>query len=379
MKYILSGGGTGGHIYPALAIGEEIKKQDKEAKILYVGKKNSLEEELAKKYGFDFQGIDVSGLPRKKINKDTVITFFNLMKGLKECTKILDNFKPDIVIGTGGYVCAPIVFKAQQKKIKTAIQEQNAYPGKTNKILAKKADYVFINFMEAKKYLNNDNIIFTGNPIREVFSHLDRQKSRDALKIKKDEKFVFSFGGSGGQESTNDAILEILNKKEKLPFKLTHVTGRDHYDYFMGKLGEVPENVEILDYTHKVYDYLSSADLVIASSSAMTLAEISAIGIASILIPKAYTAGNHQYYNAMSYSNMGASSVIEEENLNGDTLLDGIEKILNKDEDRKLMADNSKKLASPDAVSKIVEILLKWFYEKDGKEKKKKEKKRKKK
>lgn len=359
MKYILSGGGTGGHIYPALAIGEEIKKQDKEAKILYVGKKDSLEEELAKKYGFDFQGIDISGLPRKKINKDTVITFFNLMKGLKECTKILDNFKPDIVIGTGGYVCAPIVFKAQQKKIKTAIQEQNAYPGKTNKVLAKKADYVFINFMEAKKYLNNDNIIFTGNPIREVFSHLDRQKSRDALNIKIDEKFVFSFGGSGGQESTNDAILEILNKNEKLPFKLTHVTGRDHYDYFMGKLGEVPENVEILDYTHKVYDYLSSADLVIASSSAMTLAEISAIGIASILIPKAYTAGNHQYYNAMSYSNMGASSVIEEENLNGDTLLDGIEKILNKDEDRKLMADNSKKLASPDAVSKIVEILLK--------------------
>lgn len=373
MKYILSGGGTGGHIYPALAIGEEIKKQDKEAKILYVGKKDSLEEELAKKYGFDFQGIDISGLPRKKINKDTVITFFNLMKGLKECTKILDNFKPDIVIGTGGYVCAPIVFKAQQKKIKTAIQEQNAYPGKTNKVLAKKADYVFINFMEAKKYLNNDNIIFTGNPIREVFSHLDRQKSRDALNIKIDEKFVFSFGGSGGQESTNDAILEILNKNEKLPFKLTHVTGRDHYDYFMGKLGEVPENVEILDYTHKVYDYLSSADLVIASSSAMTLAEISAIGIASILIPKAYTAGNHQYYNAMSYSNMGASSVIEEENLNGDTLLDGIEKILNKDEDRKLMADNSKKLASPDAVSKIVEILLKWFYEKDGKEKKKTE------
>lgn len=373
MKYILSGGGTGGHIYPALAIGEEIKKQDKEAKILYVGKKDSLEEELAKKYGFDFQGIDISGLPRKKINKDTVITFFNLMKGLKECTKILDNFKPDIVIGTGGYVCAPIVFKAQQKRIKTAIQEQNAYPGKTNKVLAKKADYVFINFMEAKKYLNNDNIIFTGNPIREVFSHLDRQKSRDALNIKIDEKFVFSFGGSGGQESTNDAILEILNKKEKLPFKLTHVTGRDHYDYFMGKLGEVPENVEILDYTHKVYDYLSSADLVIASSSAMTLAEISAIGIASILIPKAYTAGNHQYYNAMSYSNMGASSVIEEENLNGDSLLKEIEKILNKDEDRKLMADNSKKLASPDAVSKIVEILLKWFYEKDGKEKKKTE------
>ena len=373
MKYILSGGGTGGHIYPALAIGEEIKKQDKEAKILYVGKRNSLEEELAKKYNFEFQGIDISGLPRKKLNKDTVITFYNLMKGLRQCTKILNEFKPDIVIGTGGYVCAPIVFKAQQKNIKTAIQEQNAYPGKTNKILAKKADYVFINFMEAKKYLNNENVIFTGNPIREVFSHLDRKKSREALKIKDNEKFVFSFGGSGGQESTNDAILEILKKKEKLPFKLTHVTGREHYDYFMEKLKEVPENVEILDYTHRVYDYLSSADLVIASSSAMTLAEISAIGIASVLIPKAYTAGNHQYYNAMSYSNMGASAVIEEKNLNGESLLREINKILDNEEERKLMADNSKKLASPDAVSKIVDIILKWFYEKIGKEKKKTE------
>lgn len=373
MRYILSGGGTGGHIYPALAIGEEIKKQDKEADILYVGKKDSLEEELANKYNFEFKGIDISGLPRKKLNKDTVITFFNLMKGLRECNKIINDFKPDIVIGTGGYVCAPIVFKAQQKKIKTAVQEQNAYPGKTNKILAKKADYVFINFMEAKKYLDNENIIFTGNPIRDVFSHIDRKKSRDKLNIKDNEKFVFSFGGSGGQESTNDAILEILNNKNDLPFKLTHVTGRDHFDYFMGKAENIPDNVEILDYTHKVYDYLSSADLVIASSSAMTLAEISALGIASILIPKAYTAGNHQYYNAMSYSNMGASAVIEEKDLNGETLLKEIEKILDNDDERNKMADNSKKLASPDAVSKIVDIILKWFYEKDGKEKKKTE------
>ena len=156
--------------------------------------------------------------------------------------------------------------------------------------------------MEAKKYLDNENIIFTGNPVRDIFSHVDREESRKLLNINTKEKFVFSFGGSGGQESTNDAIIEILNKNEKLPFRLTHVTGREHYEYFMRKVEKVPENVEILDYTHKVYDYLSSADLVIASSSAMTLAEISAIGIASLLIPKAYTAGNHQYFNAKSYS-----------------------------------------------------------------------------
>ncbi len=359
MRYILSGGGTGGHIYPALAIGEEIKKQDKTAKILYVGKGNSLEEELANKYGYEFRGIDISGLPRKKLNKETIVTMFNLLKGLNQAGKILKEFKPNIVIGTGGYVCAPIVYKAQQYNIKTVVQEQNAYPGKTNRILSRKADFVFINFKEAEKYLKNDNIVYVGNPIREDFTHIDREKSREKLGILKDEKFVFSFGGSGGQESTNDAVIEILNNCDSLPFKLVHITGREHYEYFMKKIKKLPKNVEIYDYTHQVSDYLASADLVIASSSAMTLAEISAVGIATILIPKAYTAGNHQFYNAKSYFNMGASEIIEEKDLNGDILYEHIKKLLQNDEDRIKMAENSKKLASPGAVSEIVKIMLK--------------------
>lgn len=359
MKYILSGGGTGGHIYPALAIGEEIKKKDKTAKILYVGKKDSLEEELAEKYGFEFKGIDISGLPRKKLNKDTVITIFNLLKGLNQSGKILKEFKPHIVIGTGGYVCAPIVFKAQQYNIKTVVQEQNAYPGKTNRILAKKADMVFINFKEAEKYLDNQNIIYTGNPIRDDFSHIDREKSRRELGILDDEKFVFSFGGSGGQESTNDAMIEILNKYEKLPFKLVHITGREHYEDFMKRIVKLPSNVEIYDYTHKVSDYLASSDLVIASSSAMTLAEISAVGLASILIPKAYTAGNHQYFNAKSYSDMGASEVIEEKDLNSEKLYNNILDILEDKNKLQKMKENSRKLASPGAVSQIVDNMIK--------------------
>jgi UDP-N-acetylglucosamine--N-acetylmuramyl-(pentapeptide) pyrophosphoryl-undecaprenol N-acetylglucosamine transferase len=359
LRYILSGGGTGGHIYPALAIGEEIKKQDETAKILYVGKKGSLEEELATKYGFEFQGIDISGLPRKKLNKETIVTMFDLFKGLNQAGKILKKFKPNIVIGTGGYVCAPIVYKAQQYNIKTVVQEQNAYPGKTNRILARKADLVFINFKEAEEYLNNKNIIYVGNPIRDDFTHIDREKSRRKLGISESEKFVFSFGGSGGQESTNDAMIEILNKYDELPFKLVHVTGREHYDYFMEKVEKLPKGVEVFDYTHHVSDYLSSADLVIASSSAMTLAEISAVGLCTILIPKAYTAGNHQYYNAMSYYNMGASEVIEEKDLDGEILYSHINDLLEDDDRRNTMAKNSKKLASPGAVSEIVDIMTK--------------------
>ncbi|WP_308533873.1 undecaprenyldiphospho-muramoylpentapeptide beta-N-acetylglucosaminyltransferase [uncultured Peptoniphilus sp.] len=356
MKYILSGGGTGGHIYPALAICHELEKEDKDAEILYVGKKDSLEEELVKKEGFAFKSIHISGLPRKKINKDTVITMFNLLRGLNECEKIIKEFKPDVVIGTGGYVCAPIVMKAQQKGIKTVIQEQNAFPGKTNRFLSRKADLIFLNFREAQKYFNNEHIIFTGNPVREDFSYIDRNKARNKLKLK-EEKLVFSFGGSGGQESTNDVLKEILKDQKDLDFKLVHVTGKEHYKNFIADL-DIPKNVEILDYTYEVPTYLMASDLVIASSSAMTLAEISAVGLASILIPKAYTAGNHQVFNANSYENMGASSVITEDILNGQRLLEEIQKILKDHKLREEMAENSKKLGNPKAVKEIVKEIL---------------------
>lgn len=358
MKYIISGGGTGGHIYPALAIIDEIKRQDKDSKILYVGKKDSLEEELARKNNIDFEPIHISGLPRKKINKDTVITMFNLLKGLSESTKIINKFKPDVVIGTGGYVCAPIVFKAQQKNIKTVIQEQNAYPGKTNKILAKKADKIFLNFQEAKKYFTNENLYFTGNPIRSDFENIDRKSAREKLNIKEDEKLVFSFGGSGGQESTNEAIKEIIKSKEKINFKLIHITGREHYKKFIEDL-EIPENIEIYNYTFDVPNYLFASDLVIASSSAMTLAEISAVGLASILIPKSYTAGNHQVFNANSYSEKNAAKVILESELNKDTLLKGINEILLDDKLRSEMALNTKKMGNINAVKDIVAEILK--------------------
>lgn len=356
MKYILSGGGTGGHIYPALAIASEIQKRDKSNKILYVGKSGGLEEELAQKAGFEFKGIHVEGLPRKKLNMDTLKTGFALLKGLRDCEKIIKEFKPDVVIGTGGYVCAPIVLKAQQKGIKTVIQEQNAFPGKTNKFLSKKASLLALNFKEAKKYMECSNIILTGNPVREAFQEETREKARKELNISDSQKFVLSFGGSGGQESTNDAMLDIL--KKNFDFKLVHITGKPHYDDFVSKMTK-NENAEILNYSNEIPKYMLASDLVIASSSAMTLAEISQVGRASILIPKAYTAGNHQYYNAMSYQENGAAVVISEDELNGEQLLNMIISLLSDEEKTKKMAENSKKLANPDAVKILVDEIEK--------------------
>lgn len=361
MKVIISGGGTGGHIYPALAIIEELKKRDKDTKFLYVGTEKGLEAEIVPERGIPFESITVKGLPRKKLNIDTVKTAMSLYKGLRQAEKIISKFKPDVVIGTGGYVCAPIVMKAQRKHIKTVISEQNAFPGTTNKLLAKKADLVAINFDEAKKYFTNDNIIFTGNPIRSDFKTIDKEEAFKRLGIEKGSKIVLSFGGSGGQESTNEAIIEIIKSRTSLPFRLIHITGKSHYENFMNEIFgiEIPENIKILNYSHEIPDLLKVSDLVVASSSAMTLAEISAVGLPSILIPKSYTAGNHQVMNAKSYENGGASIVIREDELSGEHLLNTILKILKDEKLMENMGNKSKEMASVDAVSTLVDEILK--------------------
>ena len=357
MRYILSGGGTGGHIYPALAIASELKNRDENNEILYVGKKGSLEEELVTKAGFDFSPIHIEGLPRKALNKQTITSGIQLLRGLRESKKIIKKFKPDVVIGTGGYVCAPIVYEAQKHNIKTVVQEQNAYPGKTNRFLAKNADLVSINFDEAKKYLNSNNIVYTGNPIRNDFKVIDKNKAAKELNMPLDKKIVLSFGGSGGQESTNEAVIEILKSGKNIDFRLIHITGKPHYEYVMNQLKgiEIPENVKILDYSHEIPDLLMVSDLVIASSSAMTLAEISAVGVASILIPKDYTAGNHQVHNANSYKEKKASTVILEADLNGDVLYNRIEELLNDDALRLEMGSYAKQLGDVEAVKNLAD------------------------
>lgn len=352
MRYIISGGGTGGHIYPALAIASEIKKRDESNKILYVGKIGSLEQELVKTAGFEFRGIHIEGLPRKKINIETIKTGLALIKGINESKKIIKDFKPDVVIGTGGYVCAPIVLKAQQNGIKTVIQEQNAYPGKTNKFLSKKASLLALNFKEAEEYMECSNMIVTGNPVREAFNTKTREEARKELNLSENQKLVLSFGGSGGQESTNEAMIEIM--KENFDFKIVHITGKLHYENFKNKMVE-NKSVEILNYSNDIPKYMLASDLVIASSSAMTLAEISQVGRASILIPKSYTAGNHQYYNAMSYKDNNAAVVILENELSGKKLLETINHLLNDENTTNKMAENSKKLANSNAVSILVD------------------------
>lgn len=360
MRVILSGGGTGGHIYPALAIKEALEKKVDAIEFLYVGKKDSMEEELAAAYHIPFAPVHIKGFPRKKINKDSVLTMVELIHGLHDAGKILKDFRPDVVVGTGGYVCAPIVLKAQGKGIKTVIQEQNAYPGKTNRLLAKRVDLIAYSFKEAEKYFpEHTKKLYTGNPIRSTFEKIDEEAGREAVGYNSDKPLVLSFGGSGGQESTNEAVLEIMKKHPSLSFHLVHITGKEHYDDFIKRMSQVDdESYTVLDYSHQIPEYLAVANLVVASSSAMTLAEISAMHLPSILIPKAYTAGNHQYHNAMSYKKSEAAVVIEEEELNGHVLLQTIENLLDNEEMRREMGANALHMVNTKGTDAIAEGII---------------------
>ena len=362
MKYIISGGGTGGHIYPALAIAKEIKSSDKNAEILYIGTKEGLEAELVPKEGVKFKPIRVKGLPRK-INKKSFIALRELLAGLKESQRIIEDFKPDIVIGTGGYVCGPIVYKAARNKIPTIIHEQNAFPGITNKILSRYVDKVATTFDEASKYFKYpDRVINTGNPIRTEILNRNKELSYKLLNIDSNKPFVLSFGGSGGQKKLNDAIFDILlNKLWNKDYQLIHITGKRLYDSFMEDIKAndivLNKNIRILPYLYDMPDALNIADLLISSSGAITLAETSVIGLPSILIPKSYTAENHQEYNARAFENAGASIVILEKDLSGNVLNQTANNLIEDQQQLRNMSMNSKKMGNKDATKQIVELI----------------------
>ncbi len=359
MKYLVTGGGTGGHIYPALAIIEEIKERDKEAEILYVGTEKGMEAEIVPKENINFKTIRVNGMPRS-LNKQSFIAMKELMHGLKASKKIIKDFKPDIVIGTGGYVSGPIVYMGAKKGIPTLIHEQNAYPGVTNRILSRYVTRMAITFKEAKDRLNHkERVILTGNPIRKKTINVNSVEAYKNLGIDEKKTFILSFGGSGGQKKLNDSILDLIDKIKDSDIELIHVTGKRLHDDFMNefKRKDVGANIKILPYLYNMPEALNIADLVITSAGAITLSEISAIGVPTILVPKGYTTENHQEFNARSFEAEGAAKVILEKDISGQLLYENIMEIINDDNLREQMAQNTKKLGKINASEKIYEII----------------------
>lgn len=366
MKVLITGGGTGGHIYPAIAIANKIKDEIKTAQILFAGTEKGLESELVPKAGYNLETIKVSGFKRN-LSLDTAKSVFDLFCGLKDAFKLILKFKPDIVIGTGGYVCGPIVFIASLLNIKTVIHEQNVIPGVTNKILGNFVNRVLISFDESKPYFNNDKKVYvTGNPIRKDFIKITQDKNKENIGIKDEDFFVLSFGGSRGAEKINKVMTEVIEKTNKdKNIKILHVTGSSHYDKVINQLKEKgiydKSKESVKEYLYDMAKYMSASDLVICRAGAITLAEITAMGIPSILIPSPYVTNNHQEHNAKVLEGCGASVLVKEKELDENIIISNINRL--KSDKLKLteMAQKSKEIAKPNATdiiySNILEVL----------------------
>lgn len=365
MRVLITGGGTGGHINPALAIAQKVRNENPANEILYVGTKEGLESELVPKAGFDFKYVTAKYL-RRKISFENVKTLFASLKGVIEASRIINEFKPDIVVGTGGYVCGPVVLAASLKKIPTMIHEQNVFPGITNKMLSKAVDVIGISFAEAERYFPEEarkKLVLVGNPVRKDILTADRRKSRTKLNLRPDVTLIYSFGGSGGQLSLNEAIINVIKKYNgQRNIKIIHVTGKKLYESFLEEIKKekiiLESNIEIADYMYDAATVLAASDIVIGSAGAITIAEITVIGVPSILIPKTYTAENHQEYNARALEKEGAARVILERDLDGNALIKEIEEIIDNKNVLKTMSLNSKRMGNTDVENKIFESMV---------------------
>ncbi len=367
MRVLMTGGGTAGHINPALTIAAKIKKEQPDAEFLFVGAQGRMETVLVPAAGYSLKTITVQGFQRK-------ITLKNVLKNVKaayhavtagfEAARIVKDFAPDIAIGTGGYVCGPVLREAAKQGVPVVVHESNAYPGVTVKMLAPVAKAVLISDEAARKYLpNTANVIVTGNPLRGDFTVMDKKTARKELGLD-DRPFVLSFGGSLGARPINDAMVTVLqkNQEENEPFQFMVGTGRGDTFGRMHQLlkqAGVSETaaVTVRDYIDDMPRCMAAADLVICRCGAMTLSELPMMQKPAILIPSPYVAENHQYFNAMALASRGAAVCIEEKELIGNRLWEAICSLAGDVEALSQMGEISARMAVTDADDKIYAVI----------------------
>ncbi len=359
MKFLIAGGGTGGHINPGIAIARYIRQKQKDADILFAGTQRGLETKLVPREGFELRLIKVRGFKRK-LSKDTFVAIKELFQGIWEARKLIREFKPDVVIGTGGYVCGPVLFVASRMKIATLIHEQNAFPGITNRILSRFVDAVAISFKESKKFFKSARmLVHTGNPVRDEILEADRTASRQKLCLDKDTPLVVVTGGSLGAERINQVVCDmIVNHYKSSDFNIIFSTGNDQYQKILDQLGSgLPDSITITPYIYDAGSIYSAADLIICRGGAITMSELPVLGLPSVIIPSPNVTANHQEYNARALEKQGAAVVILEKDLNSNLMYQQIMSLL-KDRDQLLkMARNARKMGITNATEKIYSMI----------------------
>lgn len=354
MRVIISAGGTGGHIYPALAILKKIKEMEPQSEFLYIGTHNRMEKDIVPKHNIPFKSIEIYGFSKSlKANLKTIKKFLN---AYKECKKIITEFKPDVVIGVGGYVTGPVIYAASKLGVKTFIHEQNSIPGKCNKFLSKYVDMIGVSMKSSLNAFPHDKVHFTGNPCSEEALKMPAAPKKE-FGLTEDKKLVYIVMGSLGSSAITEKLKNSIKLFQNKNYEVMFVTGKDSYDDI--KELNIPSNVKIFPYVESQARIMKKADLVVTRCGASTLAEIISLKLPSILIPSPYVPNNHQYINGMDFVNKHAGVMIEEKDLTGEKLVKTIDSLINDDKILNEMKENLADLGVDDSATRIYELLKK--------------------
>lgn len=355
MKVVITAGGTGGHIFPALALISKLKEKDKNVEILYIGTTNRMEKDIIPKEGIPYIGIEMKGLNRKNIfkNIDVMKTY---LKAVSKAKAELTKFKPDIVIGFGGYISAPVIYAAHKLKIKTIIHEQNSIPGVSNKFLSRYVDKVLVSFKESIKDFPNDKTIYTGNPRSEQIKDIEKI-DKTTLGFKKDKALIIIVMGSLGSLTMTKKLKETLPLFKNKDYQVLLITGKDYYDEY--KDIKLSSNVKLVPFVDNLLGLMKDADLIVTRSGASTIAEITSIGLPAIMVPSPYVTNNHQYVNAKSLEDDGACIILKEEDFNKDSLVNLLDKTINDKKKLNSMRSALLKRGVTDSATRIYEEIIK--------------------
>lgn len=373
MRVIIAAAGTGGHINPGIAIANKIKSEEKNSKIIFIGTTRGLENDLVPRAGYELKTIEAYGLS-KKLTIENIKKMYKTFKGFAEAKKIIKEFKPDVVIGTGGYICGATISAAHGLGIPTVLHESNAFPGKAVKMLAKKTDAILVSFKDAENRIKNARkIVFTGTPVKISKKEYDENERKNIIKnagLKDSKPIVLVFGGSQGAQKINEAILGILENKLNKDYQIMWATGPKQYDIIKEQLQDKNisinniKNAKIVPYIYNMEEIMNISNLIVARSGAMTITEISNLGKPSILIPLPNVSGDHQLYNAKVLENINAAKIILNDELKDKKLNTQIEEIvLNKDKEIQ-MSKNSLKVSTSNVEDKIYEEIVRVVKEK---------------
>lgn len=355
-RFLFAGGGTGGHLYPAIAVANEIKKIKPESEIIFVGTKSRIEGKVVPKLGYGFKSIWIKGFARK-FNFENLLFPLKLFVSLIQSVVISFRFKPKVAIGSGGYVAGPAIWGASVLGAKIILMESNSYPGITTRLLERYADELHVAFEDSKKYLRRpEKVKVTGNPVRTELGSTKKEEAKKYFGLDEEKKTILVLGGSLGAASINEAIADCIEELEKKSLQIIWQTGKNYYHNYKNINFS---SVKILDFIEDMDKAYSACDVLVARAGATTIAELTVLGIASILIPSPHVAENHQYYNAKSLADNDAAVLIQDSDVKK-VLQNKIIEIAGDEEKLKSLSENAKKLSKPEAANTIAKSAINY-------------------